>query len=238
MLLIVASAFLALTAASPPTPATPPPPCCAPNPCLHSAPCTTNHHNNALSSFWCECPVGWSGVRCEIASLVAPVFSSNMVLQANTSRATIYGAANATIPGDTVTVTMQQQPATTTVHSTAAAGLSSSPAIDSSPSMLAGRSFTATADADGSWEVTLGAMPASMAPTTITVKSKASGVAQTLANVLIGDVFICSGQSNMALPVSGGSLPLLPNETEALARRYPHIRLLNVRYVLAFRARF
>jgi hypothetical protein len=70
-----------------------------------------------------------------------------------------------------------------------------------------------------------------MAPSTdamtITVMSKKSGIKQTLTGVLRGDVYICSGQSNMALAVSGGSLPLLPNITEDMARNYPHIRLLN-----------
>jgi sialate O-acetylesterase len=58
----------------------------------------------------------------------------------------------------------------------------------------------ATADANGHWRVTLPALTAG-GPYTVTVKT--AGATQTLSDILIGDVYLCSGQSNMALPVMG-----------------------------------
>lgn len=134
---------------------------------------------------------------------MAPAFSTNMVLQAGNPKAAIYGNANATAPGDTVTVTV-----------TPAAAVGGGP-------------FVATAAADGSWEVTLGSMSASLDPITVTAVSKGSGTKQLISNVLRGDVYVCSGQSNMALPVNSGYLPLTPELVEAQALKYPQIRILN-----------
>ena len=52
------------------------------------------------------------------------------------------------------------------------------------------------ATADGRWSATLPAMPAG-GPYTIT--ASANGETKTASDVLIGDVFFCTGQSNMAL---------------------------------------
>lgn len=57
-----------------------------------------------------------------------------------------------------------------------------------------GQTYLATAQHDGSWECTLPAMAAG-GPFQMTVGEI------TLDNILIGDVFLCSGQSNMELPV-------------------------------------
>lgn len=57
-----------------------------------------------------------------------------------------------------------------------------------------GRCYPVTADDEGKWEVELPAMPAG-GPYTMTVGDI------TLRDILIGDVFLCSGQSNMELPV-------------------------------------
>ncbi len=56
-----------------------------------------------------------------------------------------------------------------------------------------------TAGADGKWRVTLTALPAGTAPVTMTVTGK-----NTLAfsDVLVGDVWVCSGQSNMEFNLS------------------------------------
>lgn len=58
----------------------------------------------------------------------------------------------------------------------------------------------ATADKNGHWRVTLPAMTAG-GPYTVSVKT--ADASQTLSDILIGDVYLCSGQSNMALPVMG-----------------------------------
>ena len=57
-----------------------------------------------------------------------------------------------------------------------------------------GQTYLATAQHDGSWECTLPAMAAG-GPFQMTVGEI------TLDDILIGDVFLCSGQSNMELPV-------------------------------------
>lgn len=56
----------------------------------------------------------------------------------------------------------------------------------------------ATAGADGTWRVALPALPATAAPFAVTVSSP--GAADVvLDDVLVGDVLLCSGQSNLAL---------------------------------------
>jgi sialate O-acetylesterase len=55
------------------------------------------------------------------------------------------------------------------------------------------------ADASGHWSATLPAMSAG-GPFTLTARSN-SGEVQSAADILLGDVFLCSGQSNMEMPV-------------------------------------
>jgi sialate O-acetylesterase len=63
---------------------------------------------------------------------------------------------------------------------------------------LAGASASAKTDARGAWSLTLPAMPAG-GPHTLTARSAASS--QVANDILIGDVWLCSGQSNMEWPV-------------------------------------
>lgn len=55
--------------------------------------------------------------------------------------------------------------------------------------------YTATADTEGRWSLTLPAMKAG-GPYTMMINEI------TIRNILVGDVWLCSGQSNMELPVS------------------------------------
>lgn len=57
-----------------------------------------------------------------------------------------------------------------------------------------GQTYPVNAGTDGSWEITFAAKPAG-GPYTMTVGEI------KLSDILIGDVFLCSGQSNMELPV-------------------------------------
>lgn len=75
------------------------------------------------------------------------------------------------------------------VWGTAAAGESVSVSF-------AGQTQTATADAKGQWRVKLMALKASSTPSTLTVGT------QKIDDVLVGDVWIGSGQSNMDMDVS------------------------------------
>ncbi|HET8555401.1 MAG TPA: sialate O-acetylesterase [Rhodanobacteraceae bacterium] len=62
-----------------------------------------------------------------------------------------------------------------------------------------GKQAHARADADGRWRVELPALDAG-GPYTLTAKS-ADGSREVAHDVLVGDVWLCSGQSNMELPV-------------------------------------
>ncbi len=59
-----------------------------------------------------------------------------------------------------------------------------------------------TADADGKWRVDLGAMSACCDPATLVAAGKDG--AQTVNDVLVGEVWFCAGQSNTELPLCGG----------------------------------
>jgi sialate O-acetylesterase len=65
------------------------------------------------------------------------------------------------------------------------------------------------ADAAGKWRVNLDAMPASTAPSSMFVSSGSSSLAFT--GVQVGEVWLCSGQSNMGRPLSSanGSAPYI-----------------------------
>ncbi len=78
----------------------------------------------------------------------------------------------------------------------------------------------ATADEQGRWRVTLAPMEASKTPRTMTI---AGHNTLTLRDILVGEVWVCSGQSNMQWPV------LRSNDAEAeiAAADYPQIRLFN-----------
>ena len=108
-----------------------------------------------------------AGAAAEQASrpLLASVFQDHAVVQRARPLA-VWGSA---APGDTVTVSLNDQQA------------------------------SARADASGRWAVRLPAMAAG-GPFTLEARS-GSGTAQALSDVLIGDVWLCSGQSNMELPV-------------------------------------
>ncbi len=86
--------------------------------------------------------------------------------------------------------------------------------------VIAGQSKLAKARADGSWEVLLDSMPAG-GPHTMTVKGKNT---VTLEDVLVGEVWICSGQSNMQWDVQASN----DADLESLAARFPRIRFISV----------
>lgn len=65
--------------------------------------------------------------------------------------------------------------------------------------MIAGKSTSAIADSTETWTAQLPALAAG-GPHRLIARST-GGQVQTLSDVLVGDVFLCSGQSNMELPV-------------------------------------
>lgn len=85
---------------------------------------------------------------------------------------------------------------------------------------LVGNSASATTDAHGSWSVNLPALPAG-GPFILTVRGHKE---VTIKDVMIGEVWIASGQSNMTFSLDGaqGAADEVPKAN------YPHIRLFNV----------
>jgi len=74
-----------------------------------------------------------------------------------------------------------------------------SPPRDSLSVSLNERTVPVQADEHGRWHATLPAVPAG-GPHELTVRTQ-SGQSQTVNDVLVGDVWLCSGQSNMVLQV-------------------------------------
>jgi len=85
------------------------------------------------------------------------------------------------------------------------------------------KEYSAQADATGKWKTTI-ATPTAGGPYQIKVSATNS---ITLNNVMIGEVWICSGQSNMEMPLSGWG-KINNYEKEIAAADYPNIRLLQV----------
>jgi sialate O-acetylesterase len=90
-----------------------------------------------------------------------------------------------------------------------------------------GRSAQAAADKLGKWSVYLPAHPAG-GPFTVNVKGSN---ALSVDDVMIGDVWFASGQSNMEMPLKGfpGSASIKNGEAEIQAATQPKLRLLRIR---------
>ena len=86
-------------------------------------------------------------------------------------------------------------------------------------------------DAFGKWTVKVNTPSASCQPYEITVSD---GEKVTLKNILIGEVWFCSGQSNMEMPVKGyGSQPAEGGTDAILAARPERpIRICNIKSAL------
>lgn len=82
---------------------------------------------------------------------------------------------------------------------------------------LAGRRKSAVADADGRWKLALDPMPAG-GPYELAIGPR------VLRDVWVGEVWLCSGQSNMAWPVRLSAEP----EREIAAAKHPRIRFFTV----------
>lgn len=96
------------------------------------------------------------------------------------------------------------------------------------PSWEGGEAVTATAGADGRFDVSLPTPAASMTPHTLTFTTPDTTV--VVRDVLVGEVWLCSGQSNMEMPLRGFGVQPVEGAGEAIAYagRYPHIRMANI----------
>jgi len=87
---------------------------------------------------------------------------------------------------------------------------------------FAGKIQTTKAGTDRSWKVVFPAMPASGEPMQMKIKGKAATL--TLDNILVGDVWVMGGQSNMQEPL----MNLEGGDVEIASANFPKIRLLTV----------
>jgi sialate O-acetylesterase len=86
--------------------------------------------------------------------------------------------------------------------------------------VCAGQSVTTNADSSGRWSAKLSPLPAG-GPHELTVSGSQM---VTVSDVLVGDVWICSGQSNMEWPVAAANEP----QKEIESANFPKLRLFSV----------
>ena len=86
--------------------------------------------------------------------------------------------------------------------------------------VLGDQKKTATAGADGKWRVVLDAMPAG-GPHKIVIEGK-NRIA--IDDVLVGEVWVCSGQSNMQYPVAATR----DADLARITAKYPRLRMITV----------
>ncbi len=87
----------------------------------------------------------------------------------------------------------------------------------------------AIVDKDGNWKVNLSPVPAG-GPYELVVSGSET---QTIKNVLVGEVWICSGQSNMEMAVDAEWGKIDNSKEEVANANYPNIRLFMVDKVMA-----
>jgi sialate O-acetylesterase len=92
---------------------------------------------------------------------------------------------------------------------------------------FAGQRKAAVATAAGRWSVALDPMPASAEPRTLTVRGRNT---ITFGDVLVGEVWLCSGQSNMEKPLGPrkGQKPTDHYRAEVERAEVPTLRLFEV----------
>ncbi len=132
-----------------------------------------------------------------------PIFSDNMVLQQGTE-ISVWGKAD---PNEQVDVSLEQK----TPNGASAAGV------------------FANADKDGNWKVKFGKQPAG---TGYTLKVKGKTNAVEFKNVAVGEVWVCSGQSNMQWEFWRSNLGV-QSKTVPAASKNPNIRLMTLKRVTA-----
>ena len=97
---------------------------------------------------------------------------------------------------------------------------------------FAGQTKSTRAGADGKWLVKLGKLKGTFEPQSLVIES---GEAKTFTNILVGEVWLASGQSNMEKPVGNqpGQKPTFNAEAELAAANFPAIRIFRVENNLA-----
>lgn len=86
--------------------------------------------------------------------------------------------------------------------------------------------YTTTADANGSWKLSI-PTPVAGGPYEITISD---GQFLTMKNILIGELWICSGQSNMEMPMKGfKNQPITNSNMDVLRSKNANLRLFTVK---------
>ena len=93
---------------------------------------------------------------------------------------------------------------------------------------FAGQTVTTAADAKGDWLATLAPLRANKTPETLTVSGTDNTV--TIRNVLVGEVWLCSGQSNMFYALYSKNPAYLHTDSEKITSQadHPLIRIATV----------
>jgi len=86
---------------------------------------------------------------------------------------------------------------------------------------LGSQSKTAQADAKGKWRIKLDPLPASAIQAVMTIQGTTK---RELKNILVGEVWVCSGQSNMGFNLSS----VWDADLDMATAKYPQIRLISV----------
>ena len=86
---------------------------------------------------------------------------------------------------------------------------------------FSGQSYTATASSDGRWTVKLAAAPANATPQILSI---AGTTQRDVTDVLIGEVWMCSGQSNMQWSLG----QTYTGDIEGAGARRPNLRIVSV----------
>ncbi len=91
-----------------------------------------------------------------------------------------------------------------------------------------GKTYKTTADQEGRFQVDLEPSEADSEPSNLVIETTA-GDRTELKNILVGDVWVCSGQSNMEWPVTRAT----DAEAEIAAANHPEIRIFKVERAVA-----
>lgn len=153
------------------------------------------------------------------------MYRKNIILLLAAAAATLPATAKVTLPNYITDNMIVQQNSVLTVNGQAAPG--------SRVKVSAGwekGSQTVTADKNGKFIVRL-ATPKAGGPYTMTFEDKDGAV--NIENVLSGELWLCSGQSNMEFPVQGWTT-VMDNDHVVATAHHPDIRLLQVKKKTAF----
>ena len=94
---------------------------------------------------------------------------------------------------------------------------------------FAGQKISTTAASDGKWMAFLDPMAACANGRVLKVQSAGSNLKSEISDILVGDVWLCTGQSNMEMGIGACNVP-----DEIAAANFPGIRLLIVPKKIAY----